>query len=61
MPRNLKFRGGSHFPWRGGSQEVEGPAMTRPAIEFSIKIFIVALIATFVWTVTKVLGMIGFF
>ena len=35
--------------------------MTRPAIEFSIKIFIVALIATFVWTVTKVLGMIGFF
>ena len=61
MPRNPKFRKGSHFPWRGGSQEVEGPAMTRPAIELSIKIFIVALIATFVWTVVKVLGLLGYF
>ena len=61
MPRNPKFRRGSHVPWRGVSQEVEGPAMTRPAIELSIKIFIVALIATFVWTVTKVLAMLGFF
>jgi hypothetical protein len=33
--------------------------MTRPQIERSIKIFIVALIATFVWTVTKVLEMVG--
>ena len=35
--------------------------MTRPAIERCIKVFIVALIATFVWTVTKVLGQIGLF
>ena len=33
--------------------------MTRPQIERCIKIFIVALIATFVWSVTKVLGMLG--
>jgi len=35
--------------------------MTRPAIEFSIKIFIVLLIATFGWTVTRVMGMLGLF
>ena len=35
--------------------------MTRPAIERCIKVFIVALIATFVWTVTQVLGLIGLF
>ena len=34
-------------------------AMTRPQIERSIKIFIVALIVTFVWTVTKVLELVG--
>jgi len=34
-------------------------SMTRPQIERCIKIFIVALIATFVWTVTKVLEMLG--
>ena len=33
--------------------------MTRPQIERCIKIFIVALVATFVWTVTKVLEMVG--
>jgi hypothetical protein len=33
--------------------------MTRPQIERCIKVFIVALVATFLWTVTKVLGMIG--
>ena len=33
--------------------------MTRPQIERWIKIFIVALVATFVWTVTKVLEMVG--
>ena len=34
-------------------------AMTRPQIERSIKIFIIALIVTFVWTVTKVLELVG--
>ena len=33
--------------------------MTRPSIERWIKIFIVALIATFAWTVGKVLTMLG--
>jgi hypothetical protein len=33
--------------------------MTRPSIEFCIKIFVVALVATFVWTVVGVLGMLG--
>jgi len=42
--------------WRGADYN---ESMTRPQIERSIKIFIVALIATFVWTVTKVLEMVG--
>ena len=50
-----------HFPWRNRIGRVEGAAMTRPAIERCIKVFIVALIATFVWTVTQVLGQIGLF
>jgi hypothetical protein len=33
--------------------------MTRPAIERCIWVFIVALIATFVWTVTQVFSMLG--
>lgn len=33
--------------------------MTRTSIERSIYIFIVALICTFIYTVSKVLGMIG--
>jgi hypothetical protein len=33
--------------------------MTRTSIERSIYIFIVALICTFIYTVCKVLGMIG--
>lgn len=33
--------------------------MTRPSIEFCIKIFIVALILTFGWTVTRVMDMVG--
>jgi hypothetical protein len=33
--------------------------MTRPAIEACIKVFIVALILTFAWTVTRVLTMLG--
>lgn len=35
--------------------------MTRPAIEFCIKIFIVALIITFGWTLTRVASMLGLF
>lgn len=35
--------------------------MTRPAIERCIWIFIVALVLTFGWTLTKVLGMLGLF
>jgi hypothetical protein len=35
--------------------------MTRPAIERCIHVFIIALIVTFIWTVTKVLGMLGWF
>lgn len=35
--------------------------MTRPAIEFAIKIFLVALVATFIWTVFKVLQQMGIF
>jgi hypothetical protein len=33
--------------------------MTRLAIERCIWIFLVALVLTFVWTVIKVLGMLG--
>jgi hypothetical protein len=33
--------------------------MTRPAIERCIWVFIVALIITFIWTVVKVLAMLG--
>ncbi len=40
-------------------QGIENAAMTRPAIERCIWIFIVALSATFVWTVTEVLKMVG--
>jgi hypothetical protein len=35
--------------------------MTRPAIERCIHVFIVALSLTFIWTVTKVLAMLGWF
>ena len=35
--------------------------MTRTSIEACIKLFIVALICTFIWTVFRVLGMIGVF
>lgn len=33
--------------------------MTRPAIERCIWVFIVALVLTFGWTITRVLGMLG--
>ena len=39
----------------------EGVDMTRIAIERCIKVFIVALILTFIWTVSQVLGMLGLF
>jgi len=35
--------------------------MTRPSIEFAIKIFIVALILVFIWTVYKVFVQVGWF
>jgi len=35
--------------------------MTRPAIELCIKVFIVALIVTFGWTLTRVAAMLGWF
>ena len=41
------------------AQSIERAAMTRPTIERCIKVFIVALVATFVWTVTKVFAMVG--
>jgi hypothetical protein len=33
--------------------------MTRPAIERCIWVFIIALVATFLWTLTGVFGMLG--
>jgi len=38
---------------------ITSPRMTRKSIEASVKIFLVALVITFVWTVTKVLAMLG--
>lgn len=35
------------------------PVMTRPAIEFCIKIFMIALVFTFVITCYKVVAMLG--
>jgi hypothetical protein len=49
------------FPLPIRLQEIEDAAMTRLAIERCIWIFIVALSATFVWTVTEVLKMVGWF
>jgi hypothetical protein len=33
--------------------------MTRSSIEFAAKVYIVALIVVFIWTVTEVLAQIG--
>ena len=33
--------------------------MTKSHIELSCKVFLVALVLTFIWTCTRVLGMIG--
>ena len=56
-----KFHCTIHFAWRTGWCPLHRPPMTRPAIERCIWIFIVALIATFLWTVAKVLAMLGWF
>lgn len=37
------------------------PVMTRTSIETAAKVYIVALICVFIWTVTKVLAQIGIF
>jgi hypothetical protein len=47
------------FPLRFHIHGIEDAAMTRLSIERCIYIFIVALSATFVWTVTEVLKMVG--
>ena len=33
--------------------------MTRSSIELTIKIFVVLLVATFIWTLIRVIGMIA--
>jgi hypothetical protein len=33
--------------------------MTRSSIELTIKIFVALLVATFIWTLVKVIGMIA--
>jgi hypothetical protein len=33
--------------------------MTRSSIEFTIKIFVVLLVATFIWTLCRVYGMLA--
>lgn len=43
----------------GRRSDYKPGAMTRAAIEVCIKIFIVALIVVFGWTVMRVLGMMG--
>jgi hypothetical protein len=43
----------------GPDSAATSPRMTRQSIEFSVKIFLVALILTFVWTVFQVFGMLG--
>ncbi len=50
-----------HFPWRIARPALQTAAMTRASIERSIKIFLVALILTFLWTVWKVGLMVGWF
>jgi hypothetical protein len=41
-----------------GSTSYPSCAMTRSSIELSIKIFLVALIVVFIWTVFQVIGML---
>jgi hypothetical protein len=44
--------------WAGKNRYFEA-VMTRSSIELSIKVFLVCLIAVFIFTVVKVLGMIS--
>jgi hypothetical protein len=50
-----------HFAWRIGWAALEPAAMTRTSIQRCIVVFVVALICTFIWTVTRVLAMLGWF
>lgn len=47
-------------PLAGPDYTATRPSMTRKSIEASVKIFLVALILTFVWTLTQVAGILGF-
>jgi hypothetical protein len=47
------------FTWRIAIRELESPSMTRSSIELTIKIFVVLLVATFVWTLVRVYGMLA--
>jgi hypothetical protein len=42
-----------------GKNRYFGGDMTRSSIELSIKIFLLCLVAVFIYTVTKVIGMIS--
>jgi hypothetical protein len=57
----LNFATAGPFPLRIRFQAIEPAAMTRTAIERCIWVFIVALILTFGWTLTKVAGLLGLF
>jgi hypothetical protein len=54
-----KFHAGGISRLARARQVITSPRMTRKSIEASVKIFLVALVITFVWTVTKVLAMLG--
>jgi hypothetical protein len=53
------FKPPRHLPWREPVRALKRAAMTRPAIERCIWVFIVALVVTFGWTFTRVLAMLG--
>jgi hypothetical protein len=61
LPIKIFFDLAGHFPWRRRVGWLKRAAMTRTAIERCIWVFIVALIATFGWTVTQVIKMLGWF
>lgn len=57
---NRAFLSGcEYFPWRGRFSGLSKRIMTRASIELATKIFLVALILTFIWTVYKVLVQMG--
>jgi hypothetical protein len=58
-PTGIFFDLAGHFSWRRRVGWLKRAAMTRPAIERCIWVFIVALVATFGWTVTQVMKMLG--